>query len=291
MLTISIMRENDIQFVMECINKVNWGHLEIDIKRLIDFEPEGCFIIWQDKQRVGMVTTTSYENYAFLGCLIVKEEERGKGIGASIMKYAMNNLIMRGVKTIELDGVFSAVSLYRRLGFQDKYLSLRLFREKGEIVEREESEKTKSENQVLNYNSAMLEEIISFDKEKTNILRERAIKRFLIEFEDSTYVIKDKKILAYAIVRPRCDYKGIEYFTIGPLIAENKEFAEMLISYIVNEYKENLLTIGIPAINKDMLNILLKYDFKYKEPSLRMYFGEKKTYEKYVYGILSAEKG
>jgi len=290
-MLISIMRENDIQFVMECINKVNWGHLEVDIKRLIDFELEGCFIIWQDEERVGMVTTTSYEDYAFLGCLIVKEIERGKGIGMIIMKYAMNNLIIRGVKTIELDGVFPAVSLYRRLGFKDKYLSLRFFRENGRKGEIGEKGKVKNENQILNYNSRMLEEIITFDKEKTNILRERAIRRFLIEFEDSTYVIKDKKILAYAIIRPRCDYKGIEYFAIGPLIAENKEFTEMLISAIVDEYKEELLTIGIPAINKDMLNILLKYDFKYKEPSLRMYFGEKKTYEKYVYGIFSAEKG
>jgi len=37
--------------------------------------------------------------------------------------------------------------------------------------------------------------------------------------------------------------------------------------------------------------MLLKYGFKSTEPSLRMYLGERKAYEKHLYGIISPEKG
>ena len=106
MITISVMREKDIAFATHLAKEEKWGYMEKDFRRLIYFEPEGCFVVWKDKKRVGMVTTTSYKDYAFLGCLIVRKDERGKGIGETLMNHAINYLINREIKTIELDGVF-----------------------------------------------------------------------------------------------------------------------------------------------------------------------------------------
>lgn len=122
------MMEDDIKFATKLTLYEKWGYKEKDLRRLIYFEPEGCFIAWKNEERVGMVTTTSYGDYAFLGCLIVRKEERGGELGTKLMEHAINVLKKKGVKTIELDGVFPAVSLYRRLKLKDKYLSLRFMR-------------------------------------------------------------------------------------------------------------------------------------------------------------------
>ena len=128
LLRITEMKKDDVKFALKLTRIERWSYNEDDFRRLIIFEPEGCFIASKNEKRIGMVTTTSYEDYAFLGCLIVLKGERGKGIGTKLMGHAINYLNGKGVKTVELDGVFPAVSMYRRLGFKDKYLSLRFIR-------------------------------------------------------------------------------------------------------------------------------------------------------------------
>ena len=80
-ISMSIMTESDIAFAIEMTDREKWGYLQEDFRRLIYFEPGGCFVARTHGKNIGMVTTTSYRDYAFLGCLIVREEFRGAGIG------------------------------------------------------------------------------------------------------------------------------------------------------------------------------------------------------------------
>ena len=276
MLTISVMTEDDVEFAEYLTHVEKWAYKKNDFKRLIFFEPKGCFVAWKDKEKVGIVTTTTYDDYAFIGTLIVKRDERRKGIGKALMNHAIYYLQKRGMKTVELDGVSAAFSLYKRLGFKDKYLSLRFNVMGGGY-----------DNYSTPYDTSMLEEIIKFDQEKTNISRERIIKKLLKEYSDSTFVIKIKNLLAYAVVRPRAG----GFFTIGPFIAENEEAAENLLKSIIGKYSNKRLYNGVPEVNSEAIRMVLKYGFKSTEPSLRMYLGERKDYEKHIYGILSPEKG
>jgi ribosomal-protein-alanine N-acetyltransferase len=277
MIKISCMRKEDIPFCKALTDVEGWGYKSNDFRRLIDTEPEGCFVAWEGERKLGMVTTTSYDSWAFLGSLIVAEEERGKGKGAELMRCALEYLEGKGVTTMELDGVFAAASLYRRFGFRDKYLSLRFRRQPLKSDEKYQ----------LTLPPQASDEIVLFDRRKTGIKRERLISRLIGDFPDSVYVIKKKKMLGYAIVRRR---EG-GFFAIGPLVAENPKLAETLVSGIIQKYPGRILTIGVPAVNRDMVDILLKNRFLYCPPSLRMYRGKKITYEKHVYGILSPEKG
>lgn len=276
MLAISVMAENDISFATGLATGEEWGYLEEDFRRLMHFEPEGCFVAWKGDERVGVITTTTYGDYAFLGSLIVKEEERGRGIGKSLMKHAMNYLLGKGVKTIELDGEFLAIPWYRRLGFRDKYLSLRFKGEGGGYG-----------NAGLSYSPEMAEEIVHFDREKTGLSRERIIGKLLEEFGDSAYVIRRRRVAAYAIVRPRAGGELI----VGPMVAENERVAESLLHSVIGKHTGKILHVGVPETNRDAVRILLNAGFKYLEPSLRMYRGERKNYEGNVYGIISPEKG
>lgn len=276
MLAIGVMTEADVGYATQLATEEKWGHLEEDFRRLLHLEPEGCFVAWRAEDRVGIVTTTSCGDYAFLGSLIVSKRARGRGIGEALLKHAMTYLIGRDVTTIELDGVFPAASLYRRLGFRDKYLSLRF---KGEG--------TKRAAEALPYGPELAEDIVSFDRAKTGLSRERIVGRFVKEFGDSVHVVKRGKLAGYAVVRPRAGGD----LGIGPWIAEDQDVAGLLLQSILSKHEGRVLTIGVPEINRDAVRMLLNEGFNYTEPSLRMYWGDGRDYEKNVYAIVSPEKG
>lgn len=276
MLTISVMTEADAGFATELATVEEWGYLEEDFRRLIYLEPEGCFVARMDGKRVGIVTTTRYGDYAFIGSLIVSAEDRGKGIGEALVSRGVNYLTAHGVRTMELDGVFAAVSLYRRLGFADKYLSLRF-----------EGEGRGSRDEASCYTPEMTEAIVRFDREQTGLSRARVVRKLLTDFRESVWAVGEEGIAGYVIVRRRSDGQ----FTIGPLVAETRQAADLLLGSVVAGYAGETLTIGVPETNRDAVLMLLENGFQYAEPSLRMYLGERRDYEGGVHGIIAPEKG
>lgn len=279
MIRIAVMTKDDIEFAKYLTDIEKWGHLEEDFHRLLCLDPAGCFVAWQDTVRVGIVTTVSYKEYAFLGNLIVRKEERAKGTGFMLMKHAVSYLDRKGVKTIELDGVFAAVSIYRKLEFKDKYLSLRFMRvatkdRDTEITERPFSPKSS-------------QSVLLFDHEKTGIDRSMLLKSLMGEHNETTYCLGKEGISAYAVVRQRAN----SALHIGPFVAENRVAGDRLLSLIVTEYGKNTLTMGVLEINRAAIEISLRYGFEYCPPSLRMYRGQRVDYERHVYGIVSADVG
>lgn len=273
---ISIMTRADIAFAAQMTEIEKWGYSHGDFANLIAFEPGGCFVARDGDQSVGIITSTSYNAYAFVGTLIVKQSHRNRRIGESLLRHAMRYLRSKGVRTIELDGVFQATSLYRRLGFKDKYLSLRFFKPPAEAPA--------SGKPLM---PEPTEEIVRFDLRRTGIERGRVLRRYLEEHSDAAYVIRDEAISAYAIVRLRTGGS----MTVGPLVSVDDRAAERLMTGIVMKYSEVGLSVGVPQAKHFMTRLLVDLGFSYHAPSLRMYWGDKKDYEAHIYGILSPEKG
>lgn len=273
---ISIMTQADIAFAVRMTEAERWGYLRHDFENLIGFEPAGCFIARDGGRPVGIVTSTSYGTYAFVGTLIVKESQRNRGIGERLLMHAVMYLKGKGVRTIELDGVFEATPLYRRMGFVDKYLSLRFFRTPAGAP-------LITEPPV----PAPSEEILDFDLHRTGIERQRIIRRYLDEYSNSAFVTRDRALSAYAFVRPR----GGGTMAIGPFVAVDDRAAGHLMTGMVMKYSEVGLSVGVPDSKRSMITLLLNLGFKYHTPSLRMYLGDRKDYESHIYGILSPEKG
>jgi ribosomal-protein-alanine N-acetyltransferase len=125
MIRIRPLQERDIDFVHQATRKEQWGHTRRDIERCFAYEPTGCFVAENVKQKVGHIFTISYGELGWIGLLIVSPEHRGKGIGTRLMKQATKYLKEKGTKTIGLDAVAEAVPLYERFGFRKAYDSLR----------------------------------------------------------------------------------------------------------------------------------------------------------------------
>lgn len=276
MIDIRIMTKKDIAFAVSMTDMECWGYLASDFKRLIFLESRGCFVAWQEDTPVGIVTTSSYGSYAFIGTLIVDKPYRGTKVGEALMIHSIDYLGKKGVTTIELDGVFEAVSLYRRLGFKDKYFSYRL----SKILEG-------GEGDAQRFEPSMLDELITFDREMTGLARERHLTRFAEDFADSIYIHKNDVIHAYAVVRP----SGENRIAIGPMVADSAESGERLLLSILNKYNGYRIGLGVLESNRRFIDFLRRRKFQHTVPSLRMYLGRLLNYEENVYCIISPEKG
>lgn len=280
---ITVMTPQDVAFAIEMTDTEQWGNLPGDFQRLISFEPDGCFIARMGGQNVGMISSTTYDDYAFLGSLIVRNEHRRRGIGETLMRHAIDHMLDRGVKTIELDGVFAAVSLYRRLGFRDKYLSLRMNRPAHDP----ESEKIIATPPLPSPIDATPAEIVTYDRSRTGLNREKILAQLLDEFPERIYTVGSGTLSGYTILRPVAG----DSFAIGPVVADDSCSAELLVGLAVTDHGDHALGVGLTTTATGITETLLRYGFRFSLPSLRMYFGPRRDYEEHCFGITSPEKG
>lgn len=280
MIEIGRMRREDVAFAKSLTDIEQWGHLEEDFHRFLDLNPAGCFVAWAHHERVGIVTSIIHGDCAFLGNLIVRKDARARSVGRLLMERVIAWLDGKGVKTVELDGVFRSVEAYRILGFRDKYPSLRFLRRasQGQGIVPEQGI----------HRSEDIQAILQFERDKVNIDRTVFLEHLLKQHSDTILTIVDRRgISGYAVTRARAT-GGVH---IGPLVADSAESASRLLSCICAEYAERDLTIGVPCINTVALQVMLQHGFCHRPPSLRMYRGEKRKYEGNVYGIISADVG
>ncbi len=275
-VTIFPMTEADLAFATKCTDIERWGYLPDDFRRLMLFQPGGCFVARSKGRRTGIVTTTGYGRYAFIGSLIVLKSYRGAGVGELLMRRAIEFLEAKGVKTIELDGVFEAASLYRRLGFVDKYHSQRFHRPPHKTAGRSPSVRVPSLNKLLTY-----------DKNRTSISRGHILEHYYRLSDRSYLVAGAKAISGYVLVRPGAG----DRVSVGPMVADDLKSCRTLMSAVLARYGHISIGMGVPEGNREMVDLVRSLDFMSLAPSMRMYRGRRKNYEKYIRSILSPEKG
>ncbi|MHA2213731.1 MAG: GNAT family N-acetyltransferase, partial [Candidatus Thorarchaeota archaeon] len=124
------MLSSDLDFAHELTIRENWGNTRDDLAEILGFNPRGCFMYEVSGESVGMVMTTRYDRFAFLGNLIIADGYRGERRGEDLTKHALRFLEGSGIETVMLDAVEKAAPMYERLGFRKVCRSFRL---KGSI--------------------------------------------------------------------------------------------------------------------------------------------------------------
>jgi len=280
MIRIQIMTEDDIDFAISLTDQERWEYLPADFRRLMAVEPEGCFVAIDEDERAGMITTISYDDYAFVGSLIVDPDKRGRGFGEALLRRALKYLRDKRVRSIELDATFPAASLYRQLGFKDKYLSLRFY------LPAPSDPGPHDRNHGGNDTERITEIITRLDRRLTGLNRGRLLTHLAAEFGESIYLYPPQSPSGYARVYPRAGDNS----AVGPLVAANDDAAAHIWDTIL-DLATDPLTIGIPETQRTAVRMVCERGFLYRPPSLRMYLGDKLDYEPSVYAIISAEKG
>ena len=100
MLKVKVMTETDYGFAVDLANTMNWSMEEADFKFNHLLEPEGCLVLFNDTQPIGIATCISFGNVGWFGNLIIKQDQRKHGAGRLLLEYAIRYLKSKGVETV-----------------------------------------------------------------------------------------------------------------------------------------------------------------------------------------------
>ena len=114
------MKPRDFPFAVKLANTMNWNMAESDMEFMSNLEPDGCFVLFQGQEPVGVATCISYGKTGWFGNLAVKEECRKRGAGTFLVKHAVEYLRSRGGVTVGLYAYSHPVNFYGKLGFESR---------------------------------------------------------------------------------------------------------------------------------------------------------------------------
>jgi GNAT superfamily N-acetyltransferase len=112
------LSESHIQPILDLMNKEGWYYYDSnELGRYLRLNQD-CFTMVKKGHVIGSLFTTNFGRQAWIGNIVVAEQERRKGLATETLKTVMRHL--RDTKRVEefrLGAVPLAVGLYRRLGF------------------------------------------------------------------------------------------------------------------------------------------------------------------------------
>lgn len=112
------MRALDFPFAVKLANTMDWNMAESDFEFMQKLEPDGCFVLFNNQEPVGIATCISYGKTGWFGNLAVKKTYRRRGAGSFLVEHAVDYLRGKGVETVGLYAYPSLVGFYRNVGFQ-----------------------------------------------------------------------------------------------------------------------------------------------------------------------------
>jgi GNAT superfamily N-acetyltransferase len=200
------MTIDDLGLGMRLSAQAGWNQTAADWRRFLELEPEGCFVGELDGRSAATTTTCVFRKTAWIAMVLVDVDARGKGVGTTLLKHAIEYLEGRRVDTIRLDATSLGRPIYERLGFTPDYS---LARFEGT------SPKGKVDAAIGEATPELHDALIEFDKRMTGRERVKMLGRLFDEFQELTRIVwRDNEIEGFLTMRP-----GINAVQIGPCTA------------------------------------------------------------------------
>jgi len=279
MFHVEKMFPKDFEFAARLSNTMNWDASEEDFEFNAKLEPEGCFVLYSDSEKVGITTAISFDQVGWLGNVIVSEEHRGKGGGLLMVEKAMEYLTNKGVKTIGLYSYVDRIPFYAKQGFRfdSKFVVM-----KGKGFSRS----TKAHVRAFTANDEQL--IFDMDRLCFGGSRSRLLEPILNDPANLCYVRADTGQLFGFAVAKVID----EVSEVGPLVCrrEHSDVATDLLFTILSKLEGCEVSLCIPEKEAGILKLLKQHGFREHLILARLFRGTP-IINDYIYIAESLERG
>jgi GNAT superfamily N-acetyltransferase len=261
MFSVKNMAAEDIPFAVRLGNTMDWNLAEGDFEFMMELEPKGCFVLFCDSERVGIVTTISFGNIAWFGNLIVTEQHRKKGAGSMLANHAVNYLKHNNVETVGLYAYSEKVPFYEKLGF--KYDSYFAFLSGNGVS-------SPTDSYIREGRKTDIQKIIDYDCSCLGFSRKKLLEPMLLDSDNLCYIYENKEIGGYAIAKV---YQGMA--EAGPIVCHQgcNEIAIKLLRAVLNGLNGLAISMCIPKKHTALLDVLKGQGFSEKFSVARMFYG------------------
>jgi len=279
MFHVKPMRTGDFLFATKLANTMNWNMATEDFEFMASLEPEGCFVVFQGSERLGIATSISFVKVGWFGNLIVKENTRNKGAGTLLVKHAVNYLQSKGVKTIGLYAYPHLISFYSNLGFK---------REEDFSVLHAEALDSLPAETLPKIGTQQIQAVAEFDSRCFGGNRKKMLESIILEKDNlSYYLAESDEVVGY--VAAKVYEKMAE---IGPLICQagHVNSAVSLLKAVLGKLRGLSVYAVLPKKEFALADMLLSVGFKEDFCVSRMFLGQAVS-KNCIYMAESLERG
>jgi GNAT superfamily N-acetyltransferase len=262
MLHVKIATAQDIPFAVKLTSKMNWQLAKEDFEFMMELEPEGCFTLFDDAERIGLVTNVSYGKLAWFGNLIVDEKHRNRGAGSLLVEHSLEYMKKRNVRTVGLYAYPERVRFYKRLGFTPDSEFMVLTGKAFSSTPKPNVRPAK-EPDIMN--------IIHQDHACFGASRTKMLEPIIRDPDNLCYMHSENSgISGYAVAKV---YGGMA--ELGPLACQKgrSDVAIDLVKAALNGLKGAEVTLFVPKKEQAVLNVLNANGFGEHFKATRMFHG------------------
>jgi len=239
-MQVRLFRHFDLAGAMRLKEAANWNQTEDDWARLLELEPDGCFVISQDDVVAASATVVVYgTDLAWIGMVLTLPEFRKRGLSSRLMERVLEFATSRAVGKVGLDATDMGFPLYRRFGFETECIVERWERPAGIAPVTSVVAKP--------WRPAPDLDLLAFGTERSKLLASLA--------RVDAASVGDGE--GYAMARP-----GSKAAYFGPCVAKSPVAAENLLRWFLAQHSREQACWDILLDNHDAVALARKYGFQ-----------------------------
>ncbi len=264
MFSVKKMRSWDLPFATALANTMGWNMTAADFDLNMSLEPEGCFVLFEDEEPLGLATCISYGSVGWFGNLVVTEKSRRRGAGTYLVQSALEYLKRTGVTAVGLYAYPHLVEFYGRLGFEkaDAFAVL-----KADEV----SARKRKDSNLQSLSTQDLQSVVDIDRVCFGASRKKLLEKMFLNSQNVGYVAAEgSKIVGFV---------GAKVFggtaEVGPLVCQKgkDETAVELLEMVLQRLGGVEAYLYVPLAEEGLLNLAFEAGFKEEFRLQRMFFG------------------
>ncbi len=249
-LSIRLLQEADLEnadAIVQAAFKSSESRL-IDLYMYRKIQPDGWFLASQNGTPVGMVGTTDYAAFAYVGMMAVHPQAQRRGVGLALMRHLLAWLDKQCMPFILLDASPAGQPLYEKLGFV-AYNPVYVFQRRGGLTYHDRP----PDVQVVSVRD--LEELVKYDADVFGAARGKVLHVLLTTFPERAFMLrgKDGQITGYVIAQES---------RIGPWVMQRSHDAETLLRAALSLPYTGTVSVVVPEVNREAVELLKRYGFE-----------------------------
>jgi len=264
-LVLRRMTEDDLPAADRLREIAGWNQMLADWRLFVALEPDGCFVAVRGAEVIGTVTTTTYDRaLAWIGMMLVHPDHRGRGIGSSLMRRALEYLESRGVRCIRLDATPAGRPVYEKLGFVGEWSLTRHERPSAcEPILWETSPMVVRDLVESDWGRAG-----EIDTRGFGVPRMRLLRKLRERCRRALACESDGQVVGWGLLRP-----GMKADYLGPLECANTDVLVPLATALLRSGEKRAVFWDVPDDNEVAIAAAKQLGFHPVRPLMRMHLG------------------
>lgn len=224
------------------------GHWKNELSIYREIQPDGYFGAYENGVLMGMVGSTVYSTFAYIGMMGVHQRFQRRGIGLDLMRHLLQWLDAKNLPQVQLDASEAGQPMYEKLGFVAEERVFVFQRQAGLPA----IELPRQVRQIEHSDLGLLAEV---DAKVFGADRIRVLSSLLQVYPNRAFFSQDSHghVTGYLFVQAG---------RIGPWVMVEPEDREVLLRAALSLDFEGTTSAVVPETTPDALDLLQHYGFK-----------------------------